>query len=96
MQGDYNSPKARSFVLLFEKCNSSTFNGVCKSEEQIKTWLMRKFVFITLNNVRFSTREFSSGKKIMSEMNALWIPISSQIREEHVFKVLLTDLELQD
>ena len=32
VQGDYNSPKARSFVLLFEKCNNSTYAGVCKSE----------------------------------------------------------------
>lgn len=35
VQGDYNSPKTRSFVLLFEKCNNETYTGpgVCKSEE---------------------------------------------------------------
>ena len=60
VQGDYNSPKARSFVLRFEKCNNVTFEGLCKSEEQIKTWLARKFIFMIVNNVRFSTREFSS------------------------------------
>ena len=69
---------------------------MCKSEEQIKTWLARKFIFITLNNIRFSTREFSSDQKVMNEANVLWIPVSSQIREEAVYKVQLTDLELQD
>ena len=82
VQGDYNTYKARQFVLLFEKCDNATFQGVCKSEEQIKTWLARKFIFITLNNVRFSTKEFSSDKKVVYETNAIWIPVNSQIREE--------------
>ena len=58
VQGDYNSAKTRSFVLLFEKCNNDTYTGpgTCKSEDEIKTWLARKFIFIALNNVRFSTR----------------------------------------
>ena len=49
-----------------------------------------------MNNVRFSTREFDKKLKISSESNRVWIPISSQTREEKVFKVYLTDLELQD
>ena len=58
VQGDYNSPTTRSFVLLFEKCNNATFQGVCKSEEQIKNWLARKFVVINVNQQRFRTREY--------------------------------------
>ena len=37
VQGDYNSPRTRSFVLLFERCDNSTYTGegVCKSDEYI-------------------------------------------------------------
>ena len=39
VQGDYNSPTTRSFVLLFEKCNSENdnFKDVeCKSDDEIR------------------------------------------------------------
>ena len=32
IQGDYNSPSARQFVLLFERCDNKTFNGECKTD----------------------------------------------------------------
>ena len=35
VQGDYNSPRTRAFVLMFEKCNPDTFEGTCKTEEEI-------------------------------------------------------------
>ena len=52
VQGDYNSPTTRSFVLLFEKCNSEKYKGpgVCKSDAEIKAWLARKFILILQNN----------------------------------------------
>ena len=53
VQGDYNSAKARQFVLLFQKCDNSTFDGVCKPEEDILRWLQRKFIFIAHNTMRF-------------------------------------------
>lgn len=34
--------------------------------------------------------------KINDELRTLWIPVNSQIREEVVYKVKLTDLSLQD
>jgi hypothetical protein len=49
VQGDYNSPRTRSFVILFEKCSNSTFEGVCKSEAEINSWIRRKFVIISMN-----------------------------------------------
>jgi len=89
IQGDYNSPKARQFVILFEKCDNSTYvgPGVCKSEEQIKGWLARKFILINFNQMRFETREFSPKLKIVEELKLLWVPISTQLREELVYKV---------
>lgn len=98
VQGDYNSPTTRSFVLLFEKCNSETYEGpgTCKSDEEIRQWLARKFILIYQNNQRFETRVYEFEKKVQTESRTVWIPINSQIREEIVFKIQLTDLRLQD
>ena len=46
--------------------------------------------------MRFSTREFEQDMKVMSETNVIWIPVNSQMREEQVYKIQLTDLDLQD
>ena len=98
VQGDYNSPTTRSFVLLFEKCSSENdnFKDVqCKSDDEIKQWLARKFILILQNNERFSTRLYGD-EKVAKESRTVWIPINSQVREEIVYKVQLTDLRLQD
>ena len=49
VQGDYNSDKARHLKIMFEKCDNSTFEGTCKSEEEISQWLVRKFIVILEN-----------------------------------------------
>ena len=78
VQGDYNSPTTRSFVLLFERCDNSTFtDGVCKSNEYITQWLRRKFVVINANMERFSTRRFDDATKITDEARFEYIPINS-------------------
>lgn len=85
----------RSFVLLFERCRNDTFSGVCKSDEEITVWLRRKFVVVVWNQIRFSTRVFN-GTKINHESRFIYVPVNSQVREEIVHKVYLTDLRLQD
>ena len=55
IQGDYNSQRARSFVLIFEKCDPEKFDGECKSDEYIRKWLARKFIIVNMNNNRFSS-----------------------------------------
>ena len=96
LQGDFNSPRTRTFVLLFERCNNSTFGGVCKSDVEISKWLQRKFILINTNRMRFSTREFEPETKLIKESSLIWVPISSQLREEVVYRVYLQDLFLQD
>ena len=46
VQGDYNSPKARSLVFRFEKCTNS---ASCKSDAEIQAWLKRKFIVVYYN-----------------------------------------------
>ena len=97
VQGDYNSPRTRSFVLLFERCDNSTYTGpgFCKSDEYITNWLKRKFIFMVHNQKRFSTLDYKENK-VTDETQSVWLPINSQIREEAVYKVQLMDLYLQD
>ena len=82
---------------MFEKCNSTTYEGPgeCKSDEDIKLWLARKFVVINMNQIRFSTA-FYDDQKVTREARFVWIPFNTQLREEIVYKVQLTDLDLQD
>ena len=35
IQGDYNSPRTRSIVFSFDKCDNNTFSGICQSDEAI-------------------------------------------------------------
>ena len=89
VQGDYNSPTARSFVLTFVKCNNQTYEGpgFCRPESEIKKWIQRKFILVNQNNKRFSTREYSYDKKVTQEARLEWIPLNSQVREEIVYKI---------
>ena len=89
---------AQSMALLFEKCDNSTYTGpgFCKSEEEITEWIKRKFIVVAMNQERFGTREYAYDKKVTKEVQYHYVPINSQIREEIVYKVQLTDLRLQD
>lgn len=48
-----------------------------------------------MNQIRFSTSDFDEAK-VAHEAKFIYIPINSQVREELVYKVQLTDLNLQD
>ena len=84
VQGDYNTPSTRQFTLLFQRCDNSTFDNACKSEEEITRWMMRKFIIVYMNNERFSTRDYSENR-VLKETTILWHPLNSQIREEVVY-----------
>ena len=45
---------------------------------------------------RFSTHTYGYEDKVSKETRLTWIPINTQVREEIVNKVYLTDLRLQD
>lgn len=67
---------------------------MCQPEEEIIKWMRRKFVVISMNQMRFGTREFAFDKKVTKEQKFVYQPMNSQIREEVVYKVQLTDLRL--
>ena len=47
------------------------------------------------NQKRFSTLDFKENK-VTEETRSVWLPVSSQVREENVYKVKIIDLYLQD
>ena len=96
IQGDYNSQKARSLVIVFDKCNEPQGSPIkCKSDTEIKSWLRRKFILLVYNQRRFRLEKFDSFK-VVPESRTAWVPINSQLREEFVFNVQMTHLQLQD
>ena len=52
IQGNYDSGKARNFVVTFEKCDPSK-RDTCKSEEEITEWIKGKFILIFENTWAF-------------------------------------------
>ena len=54
ISGDFNSNKARSLKLVFEKCDQEKLaishpESTCKTDAEIATWLQRKFVIVLSN-----------------------------------------------
>ena len=100
IQGDYNSAKARHLQIRFEKCEQKREDeagtGVkCKTDDEVKEWLKRKFILTYANSIRFRLELFNSAK-IVKESRTTWIPINTQYREEKVFMSQVTYAELQD
>ena len=48
LQGDYNSERTRRIQLYFEKCNNEKIvpKNTCYSDDEITTFLRRKFLFV--------------------------------------------------
>lgn len=77
IQGDYNSAKGRSLVLEFKKCEQTLDNPItCKSDQDIKDWIKRKFILTFWNSRRFVLEEFGDGK-VVPESRSCWVPLNS-------------------
>ena len=53
-------------------------------------------MIIHSNQMRFNTLEYSNNDKVSRESRLEYIPMNSQLREEIVYQVQLTQLQLQD
>ena len=81
-------------MIQFEKCDP-TLRSTCKDEDEILRWLRRKFILTYTNQRRFRIQNYDE-KKVVEEARTNWIPINSQLREEIVFKMEITELTLED
>ena len=48
--GHYGTASAANLVIAFDKCDNSTFAGKCKSEEEIKDWMLLKYIILGWNS----------------------------------------------
>ena len=76
--GDYNAAKAQQFEIQFVMCEYVE-GGKCKTEAEIREWLMRKFILILYNHIIFDQDAFYE-ETLKKESRILYIPISSQVR----------------
>ena len=68
---------AKVLKIVFEKCNNDTIaEGVCKSDQEIKEFLRRKFIMTLNNQIRFNTMEYDEDR-IVKESILSWYPIHS-------------------
>jgi len=49
LRGDWDSPIGSQFIIQFEKCDNSTANGTCKSDEEIREWMKSKYLYLLIN-----------------------------------------------
>ena len=70
--------------------------NTCHSDEDITTYLRRKFIIVLQNEVRFKINEYSDEGRIKPQSRLIWHPIASAIRQDIVQRVSTTELELQD
>ena len=81
LHGDYNSEKALKVEVVFEKCNNQTIvpANTCHSDEDLKQWMMRKFIIVVQNEIQFQIVDYSENK-IKPIAKLIWHPFSSWMR----------------
>ena len=84
----------------FEKCDR-TKRSTCKSDEELESWLHRKFMIILENQARFASNAYGvneSNGRIVRESVVTWYPIGTDLdnREEILNNVKVTEVTMQD
>ena len=59
IQGSYHSTKARHLKLNFLKCDPKK-RSTCHSDEEISSWMRRKFLLVLENTARFEINQFGT------------------------------------
>ena len=50
----------------------------CKSDEEIKNWMKRRYVVVLKNQQRFDADGYEAKTTVVSESRVNWFPIASQ------------------
>ena len=77
-------------MLHVLKCNNATRGEdetPCKSEEEIESWLRRKFLLTLNNQKRFDVDNYNHEEMIDHVSHLRWNPISSTLRKEIVNEI---------
>ena len=101
IQGDYNSFKGESLVVLFENCigtytyvseDGKEVEKPCASEAKIKLWLRDKYIVILENERIYVQHEHSLEKAFKEESRLFWYNIDPEIRVDIPKTVIRSDV----
>ena len=92
LNGDFNSATALMMNIQLIKC---TGREDCKSDAEILKFFRGRYIMLMYNQIRFNKDEFGE-ERITKESRIAWLKINTQVRQTLGFKVLTTQLELQD
>ena len=79
--GNYDTEQAANLMIVFELCNPKLRK--CKTEDQIREWLQRKYIVTLQNNKRFVQHEFDD-KRIAMHADMRYLPVSSHLKTDIV------------
>ena len=79
VRGAYNSERAQQLSIQFVACNYSDPNAGCKTHEEIKDFMRRKFI-MTLDNYSMFNLDQYGDSKVTKEARITWHPMNSVLR----------------
>ena len=81
--------------LAFVPCQNNTSDVVCKSPEEIKSWLLNKFIVILVNQDEFVKHKFGEESMNM-ESYITWKALTPVVPTEFVYSVERSLVKLND
>ena len=80
--GNYNSPKARSLMVVFEECDPSWSPVQCKEKDQIQEWMKDKYIIVLSNHEKFIPWKFDEDK-IEKQSSLDWYAMTNSNRADY-------------
>ena len=84
--GDYNSYSVQHLSIQWVACDIEAEPDKCRSMQEIKEFMKRKFILTLENSSRFQLNEYNKSK-IAKESKVTWHPMNSVMRQESIVEV---------
>ena len=95
MWGNFDSLEAQNFQLAFVMCNQATSSVPCKSAEEIKRWMSKKYIIMLLNEKQFIKHKFED-QSMQNESRIYWQTLTPRNPTEFVIQIFRTYVDRQD
>ena len=56
--GNYDTSEGNNLKIVFEKCTAEKSPVPCKSDSEIKDWMINKFIILLTNEKEFTSHKF--------------------------------------
>ena len=95
VSGSYDTAAGSNIMLVFEKCSNATASLVCKSKEEIDSYLNFKYILAFWNSEEFIQGKFGDDR-IERRSKTHWFPLDSFSRTEYVMHIMRTHMQFED